>query len=1056
MMRRLCKIRKSIFILKILIFMFCNFTVLIVKSQTNDYERVRNNFVVFPSPKSWAFSNYGNYPMSLYTGTPEIKIDLFDLRVNQFNLNVGLSYSTLENKPSNFPSEVGLGFSLQVGGVITRVLKSLPDDDVRGYYFNGGNIQQYYTDRTSYLNDVLNTSLDSEPDIFHFKISNYSGTFYFDKNKNIIQDQFSNYKIDPIVDGHNFTGFIVISPDGVRYEFKDRNVSTYTINSMGANFYNSAWYLTRITLVSGQQIDFEYYPNSLDLSSANYFLSYAKTQTGGTVIGLLPSDLSTSNTHIFTHYEKYLKKIKFPLGSIEFEMSNRIDRGAQKTKKLDAVNLLDKNGLFNYGYSFAYIENQDERFKLSGILKNTSQTTELYRNFTYNSQLLPWGSNPNYPYYSNQVDYWGYYNGLNGVDGGTIPQTLFKGTLYGDAVRESNYIYASAEVLKRISYPTGGYTEFRYELNDFSLQGDSYSPKRKTSVSSHVLSFEYEDGTFSVDPYSLEFTLENPTLVEVSKNLKGGGPNTKWIVPSSTNYQFYSMTLSPGTYNAGSILNANYLLHWENSDVVMASGAVSFGYMEAEELTENEKAYGGGLRVAEIINHDGQNTISKKYLYKDFLTSQNSSGILTKMPTHVISAASLIPNVQGIFSSSTPILGYDESEVLGYSSVIELNEDNSYTKFVYSTIFDVPDETALFELGVADPLLSANISRKSSRGKLLREETYNSIGDLIKSTQYTYSDFADNRSKSIQYVLVQPTFPLLANYPGGELHTDRLSATMNTLYTRYFPFTALVNKRTIRKDGGSENIHLEEFKYDNSFHAHWTRNFVSKSNKDSFVTYVTYPLDYNSGFESLISKNILNVPVETVNTVKNENQEHIVSGVLNQYSDNGKLSQYSQLDISEPLTDFKFSNRLSGQIPPNGGRGAFIADSRYNVKLSVPLYDTYGNPLAVKKTNGPVTSYLWGYNGQYPVAEIVNAQYNDVVSAIGGQSVVDELNSGTVTADYIRQKMDILRSNLPGSQITSYTYKPLVGMTSKTDARGQTEYYQYDGLQRLQHVLDQF
>jgi len=47
-------------------------------------------------------------------------------------------------------------------------------------------------------------------------------------------------------------------------------------------------------------------------------------------------------------------------------------------------------------------------------------------------------------------------------------------------------------------------------------------------------------------------------------------------------------------------------------------------------------------------------------------------------------------------------------------------------------------------------------------------------------------------------------------------------------------------------------------------------------------------------------------------------------------------------------------------------------------------------------------------------------------------------------------------TRLSKAMVTTYTYKPLVGMTSKTDARGATEFYQYDGMQRLKAVLDQF
>ncbi|MEX0274997.1 MAG: RHS repeat domain-containing protein [Flavobacteriaceae bacterium] len=51
--------------------------------------------------------------------------------------------------------------------------------------------------------------------------------------------------------------------------------------------------------------------------------------------------------------------------------------------------------------------------------------------------------------------------------------------------------------------------------------------------------------------------------------------------------------------------------------------------------------------------------------------------------------------------------------------------------------------------------------------------------------------------------------------------------------------------------------------------------------------------------------------------------------------------------------------------------------------------------------------------------------------------------------------MEALRVALPADALmTGYTYDPLIGVTSITDARGYTTYYEYDGFNRLKAIKD--
>ncbi|MCW8309615.1 hypothetical protein K7A41_00030, partial [Sphingobacterium sp. InxBP1] len=120
-------------------------------------------------------------------------------------------------------------------------------------------------------------------------------------------------------------------------------------------------------------------------------------------------------------------------------------------------------------------------------------------------------------------------------------------------------------------------------------------------------------------------------------------------------------------------------------------------------------------------------------------------------------------------------------------------------------------------------------------------------------------------------------------------------------------------------------------------------------------------------------------------------------------------------------------------------------------------YNSNGRPQELKKREEATAVYLWGYGGQYPIAEIRNATYAQVDSVLT-KAAIDNLNVSThseaTMETLIKNAADKLRAGLPNAMVTSYTYKPLVGMTSKTDPRGIKESYTYDGMQRLQAILD--
>ncbi len=122
-------------------------------------------------------------------------------------------------------------------------------------------------------------------------------------------------------------------------------------------------------------------------------------------------------------------------------------------------------------------------------------------------------------------------------------------------------------------------------------------------------------------------------------------------------------------------------------------------------------------------------------------------------------------------------------------------------------------------------------------------------------------------------------------------------------------------------------------------------------------------------------------------------------------------------------------------------------------------YDAKGNALEVSQGKGPHTVYIWGYNDLYPIAKIGNATYDQVGGYVAdlkakSNADIDRTLEYTGAEGVLRQALDALRDALPNAIVTTYTYDPLIGLTSTTDPRGYTTYTEYDGLYRLLHTRD--
>lgn len=242
----------------------------------NQSTQIGGSMYLPPSPTPGSIVNQIDQSVQYYTGALNVSIPLHTLKSRSLELPISLSYNGSGVKVNDLSSWVGLGWSLNAGGVISRVMRGLPDEytgqiwvgsrfvpskgwldpAVRGG--TGMEIIDFFTSTSN--NNRANTiefsnktgttvygganpqTWDTEPDEFYFNFGKHSGKFIFDKTGAIQILPAQNLRITNVItsaselgagtNSREITSFKVIDEAGIVYTFG--NLNPTSISSLTA------------------------------------------------------------------------------------------------------------------------------------------------------------------------------------------------------------------------------------------------------------------------------------------------------------------------------------------------------------------------------------------------------------------------------------------------------------------------------------------------------------------------------------------------------------------------------------------------------------------------------------------------------------------------------------------------------------------------------------------------------------------------------------------------------------------------------------------------------
>lgn len=949
--------------------------------------------IVPPSPVTWEFAKYGEYPVSKATGVPEISVPLYTVKSGDLTLPITLTYHAGGHKVDTRAPMTGLGWSLNAGGMVCRTMKGIPDEHSNGLVnldeqlpdsnmFNPEGMLDPYCMKIGTEHDYMillgmtRGDYDSEPDEFHYNFAGHSGKFFLDPDGKPVTQPYSN-----IIFEFSAQKITAITPDGTQYKFED---VTHSFAQMGSQLHSfpSTWWLTEIlSPTSAHQIRFTYTGAAGAVIPLKIHSEFLTDSDRDGLYTPAPQHYQESNPRWDT--ERRVETIEFEGGKVKFNAvyNDRLDDPyAPRLTSVEIFNNADPAPVKSFTFQYDYFNRSGEtlarRLKLLSVQEHGMNGKSIPpHEFTY----LETGDYQLPPRYSFSQDYWGYYNGAGNAS--LLPRQQIRvsnGLDYfiGHADRTPHAERMKAGIIETITYPTGGKTEFVFEANDITTW---------TTIQGEAMRLE-ATAPFSNGPEDIKRISPDDNFEAVLKlNISFYGPAEQQppaqmayaeFIDETTGHPFYRGEVGSDRIAIQLLAGHTYkLLARSRTDLLVASVSIEWRKASVPAI---KKFTIGGLRIKNIKNFDaaGQKTTERLYEYQDINNPSQSSGNyhLDFLPSpqsflnktiykytngHFHQCQIMYDRLYSVTAFPTSELGFNSGDPVTYQYVTEHQiGDKNNGKAIYQYELR-QDFTMRTSNGYRPERLT--LDRSWLRGQPAREYYYNSSGELIKEVAFTYETI--NLKSRVRGVKVDKLFEASAAAPGGvcvactgpadgsticsleQIQQARRDQIFLTFYDEPIQWKRL-KSITQTVDGVSTTTQHSYDADQNAPHTNVVAVEMTDSEKRIHRTDIRYAKELNE--ESLKSRNMVAIPVES--DVKVNGQ--LVGGSRVRYN-----------TLYSPLIGFflpvSFEERL--------------ADGSYRLLKEIKSLDDKGNPTMYQTAAGIKTSIIWDTDYSVPIAEITNA-----------------------------------------------------------------------------------